>query len=237
MTTPATKDAWIEEWLSAGRFATYLQASGGSRERALALYEWNARLSAAFLRDLSHLEVGFRNACDAQLSAAVVSGDSHWTDDATLNTLFPVSMRWSPSSGRHEDTNKTPRDSVKRAVRKVTPPPAAPGAPQVRPLPGKIIAEIMFGFWTYLAADSHEKTIWVPYLHKAFSAGTDRDGINKALISLREFRNRVAHHENILNGSEAERRRIIYIIRRLSPDALAHLKAHSEVSNILAQRP
>lgn len=237
MTTAVTSDAWIEEWLSAGRFATYLQASGGSRQRALDLYEWNARLSAAFLRDLSHLEVGFRNACDVQLSTATVSGDSHWTDDATLFRLFPVSMRWNPSKGRREDANKAPRASVKRAVQKVTPAPAASGAPVAKPLPGKVVAEIMFGFWTYLAADSHEKTIWVPYLHKAFPVGTDRDGINKALISLREFRNRVAHHENILNGSEAERRRIVYIIRRLSPEALAHLKAHSEVSNILAQRP
>lgn len=237
MTTAESKDAWIEEWLSAGRFATYLQAAGRSRERALALYEWNARLSAAFLRDLSHLEVGFRNACDTQLSAAIVSGDSHWTDDATLQKLFPVSMRWNPSKGRREDTNKAPRDSVKRAVQKVTPTPAVPGVPAMKPLPGKIVAEMMFGFWTYLAADSHEKTIWVPYLHKAFSAGTDRDGINRALISLREFRNRVAHHENILNGSEAERRRIIYIVRRLSPEALAHLQAHSEVSSILTQRP
>lgn len=234
MTTAASSDAWIEKWLSAGRFATYLQAAGGSRQRALALYEWNARLSAAFLRDLSHLEVGFRNACDIQLAAATVPGDSHWTDDATLATLFPVSMRWNSSKGRHEDVNKAPRENVKRAVQKVTPSPAVPGT---KPLPGKIIAEIMFGFWTYLAADSHEKTIWVPYLHKAFEAGTDRDGINKALISLRGFRNRVAHHENILYGSEAERRRIVYIIRRLSPEALAHLKVHSEVSTILAQRP
>lgn len=237
MTTEVTDDTWIEAWLSAGRFATYLQAAGGSRKRALALYEWNAKLSAAFLRDLSHLEVGFRNACDAQLSAATVSGDEHWTDDATLLKLFPVTMRWNPSKGRREDANKPPRSSVQRAAQKVTPTQATPGGPGSKPLPGKVIAEIMFGFWTYLAADIHEKTIWVPYLHKAFPPGTDRDAVNKALISLREFRNRVAHHENILNGSEAERRRIVYIIRLLSPKALAHLKRHSEVSNILAQRP
>lgn len=234
MATAAGSDVWIEEWLSAGRFSTYLQASGGSRERALALYEWNARLSAAFLKDLSHLEVGFRNACDLQLSAATVPGDSHWTDDATLLKLFPVSNRWNRLKNRSEDANKAPRDSVGRAVRKVAP---VASSSSMRPLPGKVVAEIMFGFWTYLAADSHEKTIWVPYLHKAFPPGTDRDNINKALIALRNFRNRVAHHENILNGSEGERRRIVYITRMLSPAALKHLRAHSEVSNILAQRP
>ena len=43
------------------------------------LYEWNAKLSAALLHDLSHLEVGLRNACDRQLAAAALPGDSHWT--------------------------------------------------------------------------------------------------------------------------------------------------------------
>lgn len=46
-------DTWIDEWLSAGRFATYISAAGGDRGRALALYEWNAQLSAAFLHDLA----------------------------------------------------------------------------------------------------------------------------------------------------------------------------------------
>lgn len=86
MATTSGNDAWIESWLSAGRFSTYLEAGGGSRKRALDLYEWNAKLSAAFLHDLSHLEVGLRNACDRQLAAAVLPGDKHWTDPDTLIT-------------------------------------------------------------------------------------------------------------------------------------------------------
>lgn len=95
----------------------------------------------------------------------------------------------------------------------------------------------MFGFWTYLLADAHEKTIWVPYLHKAFPAGTDRNRLNDSLASLRDFRNRVAHHENIPNGSESERRRIVYVVRLLSADALLHLQSNSEVAAILTKRP
>lgn len=82
---------------------------------------------------------------------------------------------------------------------------------------------MMFGFWTYLLTDSHEKTIWVPYLHRAFPHGTDR--------------NRVAHHENILNGSEGERRRIVYLLLLLSADALEHLQTNSDVSATLLNRP
>lgn len=231
MTTAQPPDAWIEDWLSAGRFATYLTVSGGSRERALDLYEWNARLSAAFLRDLSHLEVGLRNACDRELTAAVVGADTHWTDPATLLILFPVVNRRDRVTGRQYDANAIPRSNVERARKSAT---IARNTP---PVPGKTVAEIMFGFWTYLFSDLHEKTIWVPYLHEAFPLGTDRNQLNATLASLRDFRNRVAHHEHILTGSETERRRIVSVVRLLSPDALAHLVSNSEVSRILAQRP
>ncbi|WP_197277916.1 MULTISPECIES: Abi family protein [Arthrobacter] len=231
MATTTGNDAWIENWLSAGRFSTYLEAAGGSRKRALDLYEWNAKLSAAFLHDLSHLEVGLRNACDRQLAAAVLPGDAHWTDPATLLTLFPSVMRRNRQTGRLHDVNKIPRNNVERARTSAA---TKPGAP---PLPGKTVAEIMFGFWTYLLADSHEKTIWVPYLHKAFPHGTDRNRVNDSLASLRGFRNRVAHHENILNGSESERRRIVYLVRLLSTEALTHLQTNSDVASILQNRP
>jgi len=223
-------DAWIEDWLSAGRFGTYLKAAGGSRQRALDLYEWNSKLSAAFLRDLSHLEVGLRNAFDRQLSAAVLPKEFHWTDPGTLLALFPVSTRQNKRTGKSWDANKNPRDKVQEARERC----ASPG---VAPVPGKIVAELMFGFWTYLVADSHEKTIWVPYLHKAFPPGTDRARVSQALTAIREFRNRVAHHENILKGGEIERRRITNMVQMLSPDAHAHFQANSEVAAILGQRP
>ena len=156
------------------------------------------------MHDLSHLEVGLRNACDRQLAAATLPGDAHWTDPATLLTLFPVVMRKDRATGRSRDVNKIARGNVERArINAAT-------SPHTPPIPGKVVAELMFGFWTYLFVDAHEKTIWVPHLHKAFPPGTDRNPLNDALAALRDFRNRVAHHENILNGSESERRRIVY---------------------------
>ncbi len=231
MAITSSEGAWIEEWLSIGRFSTYLAAAGGSRSRALELYEWNAKLSAAFLHDLSHLEVGLRNACDRQLSAATLPGDVGWTDPATLLTLFPVAMRRDRKAGGSHDVNKISRGNVERARLN------AATTPHTPPIPGKVVAELMFGFWTYLFADAHEKIVWVPHLHKAFPPGTDRNRLNDALGALRDFRNRVAHHENILNGSESERRRIVFVIRLLSADALAHFTANSEVATILANRP
>jgi hypothetical protein len=65
-------------WLSAPRHAVYLAAADGDTRRALALYEWNAQLSAALHRDLAHLEVGLRNAYNAAL-ATRWPGSPHWS--------------------------------------------------------------------------------------------------------------------------------------------------------------
>ncbi len=59
-----------ELWLSTPRLRRYLAACGGDRERALRLYDWNARISAALLCDLAHFEVALRNAYDRALMAA-----------------------------------------------------------------------------------------------------------------------------------------------------------------------
>lgn len=232
MVTQIQADQWIETWLSAGRFGTYLSTAQGSRSLALELYEWNARLGAAFLHDLGHLEVGLRNAYDQALSLATVGGDSHWTGILTMQRLFPVAMKIDPVQKRPVDANEIPRSQIVRARRD------ASRSGSTSPVPGKVVAEVMFGFWTYLTSNAHEKTIWVPYLHAAYPFKTDRRKIHQTLYELREFRNRVAHHEPLLVGSESERRKIVSVASRLLPkEAFAHLAQNSEVSKILSGRP
>jgi hypothetical protein len=230
--TQPPSDPWIEAWLSTGRFGTYLSAAQGSRSLALALYEWNARLRAAFLHDLGHLEVGLRNAYDRVLSAATVGEHSHWTEIPTMLKLFPAVLKNDSVQKRKVDANEIPRSQIQRARTD------AARFGNTAPVPGKVIAEVMFGFWTYLTSTAHEKTIWVPYLHAAYPAKTDRRKIHQTLYELRDFRNRVAHHEPLLVGSEFERRKIISVASRLLPkDAFAHLTQNSEVLKILADRP
>lgn len=219
-------DAWVEQWLSGDRFALYVRRSGGDRKRALELYEWNAKLSAAFLHDLNHLEIALRNAYDQQLIHATLSADRHWTDRDTVRHLFPKHMRLN-RNGKRVDANQTPRDSIGKAR-------SAAGS---TPPPGKVVAELMFGFWTYMTSDLHEKTLWVPHLHKAFPQNTDRSKIHNTLTGLREFRNRVAHHEPILNGPEVLRRQLVSAMRLIRPEAMTHFNTHSEVPAIIAKRP
>ncbi len=230
MTTPTPSafppaGRWVEVWLSAPRFAVYLAATGEDADRALALYEWNAQLSAAFMHDLAHVEVGLRNAYDVALSVRW-PGPPHWT--LAANTVFAPVYR--TRGRRRVDVNNKTRDSLRQAIANA----GGPTAP-----PGKIVAELMFGFWRYLSSAAHEKTLWVPALHRAFPPGTDRAvHVDGPIGRLHDLRNRVAHHEPLLSTDVAGRLAdLIGLAARLDPQLGQYLQATSTVSSVLAARP
>lgn len=232
MTNQAWRQEWFVNWVSRPRFERYLRAAGHDPVRARSLHEWNARLAAAFLHDLAHLEVGLRNTFDAALMPAVRAGEEHWTEPQSLTALFPLRHR-RPSPGGAGDPNgmtiRTMRGAAERA--------RAAGGGGTPITPGQVIAELPLGFWTFLVSDRHEKTIWVPYLRAAYPAGTSRTEVRDALDDLRRFRNRVAHHECIMRGAETHRRRLVAQVRRLSDEAAHDLAARSDVARLLRERP
>jgi hypothetical protein len=214
----------VRHWLSAPRHAVYLAAADGDTERALALYEWNAQLSAALHRDLAHLEVGLRNAY-SEVLATRWPGPPHWTS-AGDKVFAPVYRR---RGGRRVDVNRQPRDLLQRALQ------AAGGADAPA---GKVIAELPFGFWSYLSSAAHEKTLWVPCLHRAFPAGTDRRDVDRPVGRLHQLRNRVAHHEPLLRTDVSGRLDdLIKVAGMISPELRRYLAATTTVTNWLAHRP
>jgi hypothetical protein len=216
---------WVEAWLSAPRFAVYLAVADHDRGRALALYEWNAQISAALLHDLAHIEVGLRNAYDRALSERW-PGPPHWT--LAGETVFAPVRR--TRGRRRVDINERPRENLRQAIGNA-------GGPAARP--GKVVAELMFGFWRYLSSAAHEKTLWVPALHRVFPRGTDRAAhVDGPVGRLHDLRNRVAHHEPLLTTDVAGRLAdLLGLAARLEPELGRHLQATSTVPSLLAARP
>lgn len=228
MTTPTppppAAGPWVEAWLSAPRFAVYLTAASGDRGRALDLYEWNTQLSAALLRDLAHIEVGLRNAYDRALTAWW-HGPAHWT----LGGPHIFAQLPRRHGSRLVDVNAKPRAALQRAIDSA----GGPTAPS-----GKVLAELMFGFWRYLSSSAHEKTLWVPCLHRAFGPGTDRRTVDRVVGRLHDVRNRVAHHEPLLRTDVAGRLAdCTYLATLINADLGQHLAATSRVSQLLTTRP
>lgn len=222
---PPAAGPWVERWLSVPRHAVYLAAAGGDAERALELYDWNAQVSAALLRDLAHLEVALRNAYDRVL-AAWRPGPAHWTV-AGQQVFAPV---FRTRNRRRVDVNQQPREALRKAM-------AAAGGPAATP--GKVVAELMFGFWRFLSSAAHEKTLWVPCLHRAFPPGTDRRrDVDGPVGRLHDLRNRVAHHEPLLHTDIGGRlRELLAVAAMLDPDLGRYLAATTNVATLATNRP
>ncbi|WP_217685109.1 MULTISPECIES: hypothetical protein [Streptomyces] len=207
----------------------YLYETGGDRARALELYRWNSELLCVVLRDLGHFEVALRNAYATALDATW-SGPGHWLDDPASPLRAPLlrTKRGGPRGPRQVDINDKPRRAID----------AARSRYGVQALPGKIIADLSLGLWRYLSSSAHEKTLWVPHLHRAFPAGTNRATVDRKIGDLHGLRNRAAHWEPLLAAPLARRMGdLVWVAGLLSPELADFVQHHSEVAVLLAKRP
>jgi abortive infection bacteriophage resistance protein len=70
--------------------------------------------------------------------------------------------------------------------------------------PGKIIAELTFGFWVELLSKRNKNHLWIGRgLKNAFpNTNLDRSDIHDRLKTVQLLRNRIAHHEPVLTSNE-----------------------------------
>lgn len=127
MTDSMTNEAQVAVALSQERLAPYLHATNGDLTGAVRLYEWNLAVSGALYEALSILEVVLRNALSTQLAIHHGNLAGHWYDDP-LDLLSDLA---------HEDIA-----IARRRARKL----------RHRETPGRVIAELNFGFWKFLLA-------------------------------------------------------------------------------------
>ncbi|MCV6990842.1 hypothetical protein H7I87_22345 [Mycobacterium timonense] len=229
-------DQWIDSWLSAPRFHKYVTLCGNDRGRALAVYEWNVALGQALMRDIAHFEVALRNAYDAAFTAKW-AGTDHWLLSPSSPVVMPIWRIKANRSGlkRGTDVNYVNRKAVDSAIHKCG---------GVSATAGKVIAELNFGFWRSLTTASHEKSIWVPYVHFAYPKGTSRSAVDSDLRDINVVRNRIAHREPIFdrhhNPTQEPRQihaTVVQLMQMFSSDAANHVSSTSTVMSVLAQRP
>ncbi|GAA4472114.1 Abi family protein [Rhodococcus olei] len=208
--------------LTPERLAPYKAAASGDTDRALDLYEWNGRISAAVFEDLGYLEVVLRNACHHQLHIwhQARGGSDPWY----LDPVFTAASQ--------EDIRKA-RQRATRAGR--------------TELPGRVVAELMFGFWRFLHARSYEATLWTPCLRLAFPhlQPRRRQTVYTRLDHLNTLRNRIAHHEPVhgvriagtgldVAGLHAE---MLEVLGWIDPVVENWVRARSAVPALLTDRP
>ena len=89
--------------------------------------------------------------------------------------------------------------------------------------PGRVVAELSFGFWVSILGPRYETTLWRPALRHAFPnrpRGVERKQVQGTLNVVRRLRNRIAHHERILHWTNLDEQHaeIIEAIHWISPE-------------------
>ncbi|WP_454301320.1 hypothetical protein [Salana multivorans] len=215
MTGAAPAEARVALALSAERLRPYLQASRGNLTEAVRLYEWNIAVSGALYEALSILEVVLRNALSEQLAALHGALAGHWYDD-------PHGIL---SDQAHADVAAA-RRRMSRLRRTET--------------PGRLIAELNFGFWKFLLAKRYEATLWTSHLRHAFPRlrPQNRGVAYRALDELHTVRNRIAHHEPI-HGRDliADTLTIYQVLDWIEADVRAWALSISRLRSVISARP
>ena len=165
----------VERAVSRERLRRYLEATGQNLAAAVSLYEQNVAVSEAVFGLLHNLEVAVRNSMHEVLTAH-----------------FQAERWFAPNVA---PLSRYGQDKAVQAVR---------DAGGLAASPGKIVAELMFGFWTDLTAHRYNWTLWQPCLSRAFPAvRLARPLIHARLETIRKLRNRIAHHEPVLTARGA----------------------------------
>jgi len=208
--------------LTPERLSSYLAATGGDLDRALDLYEWNARLGAAVFEDLGYLEVVLRNACHAQLD---------W-----WNRRNRGADPWYLTAPLTPQSQKDVADARRRATR------GGRGE-----MPGRVVAELMFGFWRFLHARSYEATLWTPCVRHAYphQRPNRRQDVYRRLDHLNTLRNRIAHHEPIHGARIASTGQdvaglhgeLLEVLSWIDPTVARWVRERSAVPALLGTRP
>jgi hypothetical protein len=178
MSQQSSEPEVLRRRLSPERLHPYLTVAHGDLDSALALYAWNANLSAAISKTIGHVEIILRNALHNNLVewSAKRFGEARWYLDPG-HYLQP----------RATEDIRTARWRATQTGRSET--------------SGRVVAELSLGFWRFLLARHYDETLWRSALYRAFPGQSHRRVVHDAATVLHLCRNRVAHHEPIFNRS------------------------------------
>lgn len=201
----------IERALSAERLSTYLRRTNGDRLAALRLYEHNTRVSEALFGVIRGLEVALRNSMHDVLRNAFRADD--WYDKLPFALL--------------KDEKRSIRMAKLNILKRQKP-----------VIPGRVVAELTFGFWCGLTTKVYDARLWVPHLHKAFPhKRLGRREANGRLNDLRVLRNRIAHHECIVHTNiEENHSRILETLGWICPTSAAWVQQYSSMESAMQKR-
>ena len=182
------------------------------------LYTWNTALSAAFYGPLQSLEITLRNAINERMMA---NFGRTWYDKGGEIGLDKYSIEKIETAKKYWERKKSGESYTI----------------------DDIIVELSFGFWTGLFINDDQETLWRSTLCEAFPNGKsdnnfDADGMRRRLKMIHALRNRIAHHEPILDWDlEKCLTNILDVLGWICSDDRAWVEKYNRVHDVIKMRP
>lgn len=169
------KYADFENAFSAARLNKYRKACNGNDTKALTLYRHNVKLCQKFYGVLNVFEIVLRNAINKHY--ALHFNDADWI----FHQLQVGGML------EHSPQQKDVLDEINKM------------ANDNKYTPDKVVSSVSFGFWTYMFTKVPFRLGNQSLLHifPNRQVGLGQKAIFKELQQIKQFRNRIAHHEPI----------------------------------------
>ncbi len=161
----------------------------------LVYYNWNTALSESLYCSLQTLEISLRNTIHN--NASVHFNNRNWFDDPAI------------LDRRTREFVSTAKSVLKSQNKNLS--------------PGRILAELSFGFWTSLFNKKYDQMLWHKIIKTTFpfmqARIRTRATLSKRLNQIRKLRNRIFHYEPIwyYNDLEKQHEQIIETIGWIEP--------------------
>ena len=184
--------------------------AGHRREHAIQLYLYNARLAKSLLFPLHVLEVVLRNGMDEVISS--VYGDEWHLEHKFRNIL----------SFQSNNSLQKAIDRFKKSPKK-----------------DDLVSQLSLDFWSNLFRAEYDRYLWQTQMPQLFpNHPVTRSKFEVEIIKINQLRNRIAHHEPILElNTSTDHHRILEIIGHRSTETKHWVKAHSTVPQMLRTKP
>lgn len=198
----------IIDSLSHQRFHTYLKKSSFNKNYAFDLYLYNCRLSKSLLFPLQILEISLRNAINVFF---IEKFGNDWPNSSCLKNIL----------------NKESLDCLEKAKKR-----AKTTNYQ------DIVAATTLDFWSNLFRPEYDRSLWQTNIHKVFNGSVTRKKIQTEVADLNKLRNRIAHHEPILDlNLNLLYTRLIYLIKLISNETSQWTQHFTTFYEVIRTKP
>lgn len=200
-------------WLSEPRYARFLDAADGDHERTVTLYEWHAELTVASFGLIHHFEVLLRNAIDGVLGAG--------QPQTLIKDTWLLDFEILQPDGIKQVIIAIERLERSKLVTR-----------------GRVVVGVSFRFWAGLFGRRYEE-LWRHRLRAAFPhAALTRKDLSSRMRLIQRFRNRVAHHDSLLDqDTQARLEDMLTIAGWIDPVSQAWLTERINALAIARQIP